>query len=81
MKLIKLLLLTIPLMAFQCEPEENCNCEKKLYLWQPPMNSGVVSIPERYDYVRSIFNQCGETTTDYVAEYGEDYNRYKLECE
>jgi hypothetical protein len=82
MKKLLLLLLAFPLMAVQCEADEDCNCEKKLYMYSPPMGSGgTISIPARYTYVRSIPNQCGETTTFYEPEYGSDYNRYKLDCD
>lgn len=83
MKTILLLLLAFVLMAVQCESDEvqNCNCEKKLYLYQPPMSSSGVGISARYDYIRSVFGICGETSETYIEEYGNDYNRYKLICE
>lgn len=83
MKKILLVLLSLVLMAFQCESDEprNCNCEKILYIYQPPMSSAGVTIPARYDYVRSIYGYCGETSENYIVEYGADYNRYKLICD
>jgi len=90
MKLIKqnkmkksLLLLTIPLMAFQCEPDEveNCNCEKRYYMYQPAMITPVVQIPPSWTYLRSEFNQCGTTSTEFENESGADYNRVKYVCE
>ena len=89
MKKILLLLLAFPLLAMQCEAETEtmqepvpvCDCEKRLYYYTPAMGSGgTISIPARYDFVRSIPNQCGETTQWYEQEYGEDYNRYLIVC-
>ena len=78
-----LLLLTIPLMAFQCEPDEveNCNCEKKYYMYQPAMITPVVQIPQSWTYIRSKYNQCGTTSTEFEQEYGDDYNRVKYFCD
>jgi hypothetical protein len=45
------------------------------------MSSAGVTIPARYDYVRSIYGYCGETSENYIVEYGSDYNRYKLICD
>jgi hypothetical protein len=81
-KLLSILAIFLVISCSSEEPEvENCNCEKKYYMYQPAIITPVIQIPPSWTYIRSEFNQCGTTSTQFENESGSDYNKVKYFCE
>jgi hypothetical protein len=82
MKTIKLLVATFLLIGCSTDSEESCNCEKKLYLYTPPVFfAGQTLVPAKMEYVRSLYNQCGTTDLNPQNISGSDYNKVVTICE